>query len=88
MSVDKTDFGFMIYNHANFIGLRKHLVVGQLNECQCFSAFHWSTGDTLPAPQCITVQWTNIENTVRAVHSCNSWFCIVFEFPAGIRNFL
>ena len=40
-----------------FIGLRKHLVIGQLNEYQFFfSAFHWSASDTPPASQCITVQ--------------------------------
>ena len=32
-----------------FIGLRKYLVIGQLNEYQFFSAFHWSTSDTPPA---------------------------------------
>ena len=39
-----------------FIGLRRHLVVGQLNKYQFFSAFHWSTSDTPLASQCITVQ--------------------------------
>ena len=33
-----------------------HLAIGQLNEYQFFSAFYWSTGDTPPASQCITVQ--------------------------------
>ena len=56
MSVDKTDFGLVFYNHANFIGLREHLGIGQLNEYQFFSAFHWSTSDTPPASQCVTVQ--------------------------------
>ena len=57
-----------------FIGLRNHLVIGQLNEYQFFSAFHWSTSGTPPASQCITVPRSIFENTVRAVHSCNSWF--------------
>ena len=39
-----------------FIGFRKHLVIGQLNEYQFFSAFHWSTSDTHPASQYITIQ--------------------------------
>ena len=39
-----------------FIGLTKHLVIGQLNEYQFFSAFHWSTSDTPLASQCITRQ--------------------------------
>ena len=28
----ETNFGLVLYNHANFIGLRNHLVIGQLNE--------------------------------------------------------
>ena len=53
MLVDKTNFGFVLYNHA-FIGFRRHLVIGQLNEYQFFSAFHWSASDTSPASQFIT----------------------------------
>ena len=34
MLVHKTSFGLVLCNHANFIGLRKHLVIGQLNEYQ------------------------------------------------------
>ena len=56
MLVDKTNFDLVIYNNIYFIGLRKHLVIGQLNEHQFFSAFQWSTSDTPPALQCITVQ--------------------------------
>ena len=56
MSVDKTDFGKCYINTLTFIGLRKHLVIGRLNEYQLFSAFHWSTSDTPPESQCITVQ--------------------------------
>ena len=55
MLVDETNFDLVLYNHATFIGLRKHLVIGQLNEYQFFFAFHWSTSDTPPASQCITV---------------------------------
>ena len=72
MLVDKTNFGLVIYNHADFyrfeessrysiitltlIGLRNHLDIGQLNEYQFFSAFHWSVSNTPPASQCITEQ--------------------------------
>ena len=56
MLVDKTSFGLVIYNHVNLYRLRKHLVIGQLNENQFFSAFHWPASDTPAAPQCITVQ--------------------------------
>ena len=56
MSVDQTDFGLVLYNHANLYRFEEHLVTGRLNKYQFFSAFHWSTSDTPPAPQCITVQ--------------------------------
>ena len=54
--VFKTNFGLVPIITPNFIGLRKHLLIGQLNEHQFFSAFHWSTSDTPPASQCITIQ--------------------------------
>ena len=57
MLVDKTNFGLVLYNHANFYRFEEtsNLVNGQLNEYQFFSAVHWSTSDTPPASQCITV---------------------------------
>ena len=45
MLVDKPNFGLVLYTHTTFIGLRKHLVISQLNEYQIFSAFHWSTSN-------------------------------------------
>ena len=36
MSVDKTDFGLVLYNHANLVGLRKHLVFGRLKRISVF----------------------------------------------------
>ena len=53
MLIDETNFGIT----QTLIGLRKHLVIGQLNEYQFFAAFHWSTSDTPPVSKCITVQW-------------------------------
>ena len=53
MLVDKTNFGLVLYNHANFYRFEE-----SSNEYQFFSAFHWSTTDTPPASQCIAVQCT------------------------------
>ena len=39
-----------------FIGLRNHQVIGQLNEYQFLSVFHWSTSDASSASQRMTVQ--------------------------------
>ena len=77
MLVDKTKFGIVICNQTNFIGLRNHLVIGQLSEYQFFSSFHWSTSDTPPASQCITVQ-SPISETLCgpciAARASKSWF--------------
>ena len=54
--VDKTNFGLVLYNYANFYRFENQLVIGQLNEYEFFSAFHWSTSDTPLASQCINVQ--------------------------------
>ena len=54
MLVDKTNFGLVIYNHAKIYRFEE--TSSQSNEYQFFSAFHWSTSDAPPAPQCITVQ--------------------------------
>ena len=56
MLVGKTNFGLVLYNHTNFYRFEEHLVIGQLNEYQFFSAFHWSISDIPPASQLITVQ--------------------------------
>ena len=64
MSVDKTDFGLVLYNHASFNRLKR------ISVFLCFSLVNQRH------TSCITVYnrtVTNIENTVRAVHSCNSW---------------
>ena len=73
MSVDKTDFGLVLYNHANFNRLEEtssYWSVKQILVFLCFSLVNQRH------TSCITVYnrtVTNIENTVRAVHSCNSW---------------
>ena len=58
MLVDKTNFGSVLCNHTNFYRFEEtYVVIGQLNEYQFFSAFHWLTSGTHPASQCVTVQW-------------------------------
>ena len=73
MSVDKTDFGLVLYHHANFNRFEEtssYWSVKQISVFLCFSLVNQRH------TSCITVYnrtVTNIENTVRAVHSCNSW---------------
>ena len=59
--VDKTNFGLVIYNHANFYRFEETSSYWSGKRTSVFSAFHWSTSDTPPASQCTTVV-TNIEN--------------------------
>ena len=69
MLVDKTNFGLVLYNHANIYRFEKissHWSVKRLSVFLCFSLVN----------QRRTV--TNIENTVQAAHSCNSWFVFIF----------
>ena len=71
--VDNSNSGLVLYNQANFYRLRIHLVIGQLNECH-FSLLFIGQPAT---PSGITVYnrtVINIENTVRVVCGCNSWF--------------
>ena len=70
MSVDKTDFGSVPYIHANFWPGKR------LSVFLCFSLINQRY------TSCITVYNrtdSNIENTVRAVHSCNSWFITITQ---------
>ena len=68
MLVVKTNFGSVLYNHAwsNFYRFEKHLVSDQFF---CFSLVNQRHTS---AVKVYNRKVTNIENTVRAVHSCNS----------------
>ena len=84
MLVDKTNFarpinvGLGICNHTNFYRFEKtysYWSVKRISVFLCFSLVN------LRHTSGITVYnrtVTNIENTVWAVHSCNSWFCLLF----------
>ena len=71
--VDKTNFGLVIDNHANFYRFEEtssYWSVKRISVFLCFSSVNQRH------TSCITVYnrtVTNIENTVRAVHSFNSW---------------
>ena len=85
MLVDKTNFGLVLYNHANFYRFEKTSscwLVKRISVFLCISLVN----------QChtsgITVYnrtLTNIENIVRAVHSCNSWFLYLLHVQVGNR---
>ena len=75
MLVDTTNFGLVLYNHANlnrFEETSSYWLVKRISVFLCFSLVNQ------PHTSGITVYdrtVTNIENTVRrAKQSCNSWF--------------
>ena len=80
MSVDKTDFGLVLYNYANFYPFEEtssYWSIKWISVFLCFSLVNQRH------TSCITVYnrtMTNIENTVWAVHSCNSWFLNELSF--------
>ena len=51
MLADKTNFGLVFYNYANFCRFEK------TSRYRFFSAFHWSTSDTPPASQSYSDQY-------------------------------
>ena len=60
MLADKTNFGLVLYNHANFYRFEELSGYWSVNKYQFFSAFHWSTSNTPPASQCtIQIQKVN-----------------------------
>ena len=79
MLVDKTYFGLVIYNHAYFYRFEetfRYWSVKRISVFFCFSLVNQrhTSGITM-----YNRTVTNIENTVRAVQSCNSWFTKVFS---------
>ena len=56
MLIDKTNFGLVLYNHAIFHRFEETPSNWSVKRISDFLCFHWSTSDTPPALQCITVQ--------------------------------
>ena len=71
--VDKTNFGLVLYNPASFYRFGEsssYWSVKRRSVFLCFSLVNQQhTSDITVHNRTVT----NIENTVRAVHSCNSW---------------
>ena len=78
MSVDKTDFGLVPNNHANFYRFEEtssYLLVKRISVFLCFSLVdqRHTSGVTV-----YNLTVSNIKNTVQAVHSCNNWLQLIF----------
>ena len=77
MLVDKTNFGSVLYNHANFYRFEEissYWSVMRRSGFLCFSLVNQRYTSAITVYNRIV---TNFENTVRAVHSSNSWSKLV-----------
>ena len=84
MLVDKTNFGLVLYNHAKFYRFEKtsyYWSVKRISVFLCFSLVNQrhTSGITV-----YNRTVTNIEDTVRSGHSCNSWIFFIFADSAGL----
>ena len=88
MLADKTNFGLVPYNHANYYRFEesssyKNLSVKRISVFLCFSSVKPQHTSTITVYNSTV---TNIENTVRALHSHNSWFAIIFSSSVKILD--
>ena len=80
MFVDKTNFGLVLYNYADFYRFAEtssYWSVKWISVFLCFSLVNqrYTSGITM-----YNRTVTNIENTVRAMHSCSSWLWMSYQY--------
>ena len=74
MLVDKTNFSLVLYNHANFYQFEDTSDYWSVKRIFVFLCFSLVNQRHTPSITVYNRTVTNIENIVRDVHSCNSWF--------------
>ena len=77
MLVDRTNIGLVLCNHVNFYRFEEtssYWSVELISVFLCFSLLNQRHTSVITV---YNRTMTNIENTVRAVQSCNSWFYFV-----------
>ena len=74
MLVDKTKFGLVLYNHANFYRFEETSSYWSVKRILVFLCFSLVSQRQTCSITVYNRTVTNIENTARAVHSCNSCF--------------
>ena len=80
MLVDKTNFGLVLYNHAKSYRFEETSSCWSVTRRSFFLCFSFVNQRHTSVITVYNRTVTNIENTVRAVHSCNSWFFLIFSF--------
>ena len=89
MLVDETNFGLVLYNHANFCPFEEtssYWAVKPISVFLCFSLVEQGHTSRITV---YSRTVSNIENTVRAVHSCNyySWFNVILRVVSFLQNY-
>ena len=74
MMDDMTNFGSVLYNHANFYRFGETSSYWSVTRQSVFLCFSLVSQRHTSIITVYNGTVTNIENTVQAVHSCNSWF--------------
>ena len=82
MLIDKTNFGSVFYNHANFYRFEETSSYWSVKQISIFLGFSLVNQRHTSGITVYNCTVTNIENTVRVVHSCNSWFFQHYDFSS------
>ena len=84
MLVERTNSGLVLYNHANFYRFEERSSYWSVKRISVFLSFSLANQRHTSGITVYNCTVTNIENTVRAVHSCNSWF----KFKSKFEHFV
>ena len=79
MLVDKTNFGLVLFNHANIYRFEESSNYWSVKRVSVFLCFLLVNQRHTSGITVYNRTVTNIEKTVRAVHSCSSWFVKVYR---------
>ena len=72
--VFKTNFGLVLYNHAKFYRFEETFSYWSVKRTSVFLCFSLINQRHTSSITVYNHTATKIENTMRAVHSCNNWF--------------
>ena len=88
MLVDKTNFSLFLYNLANIYPFEETSSYWSFKRISVFLCFSLVNQRHTSGITEYNRTVTDIENTVQAVHSCNSWFYIIFNSISLISGHL
>ena len=81
---DKTNFGVVLYNPTNFYRFEETSSYWSVKRISVFLCFSLVNECHTSAITVYNRRVTNIENTAKAMHSCNSW---LYAFNQRLYNY-